>query len=268
MSKSKGNVVDPDTMIQKHGADALRLYVMFVAPPEKEVEWTDSGLEGSSRFLWRVWRLVDHWCETIGGEGIQSPEKCGDSLTPDERALRRKTHDTIRRVTVDIEQRQQLNTAISAMMELVNELYAFSEKTVTGPPGRAHADEDVEHAGEIERTETICVVREAVDSLVRMLAPFAPHMCEELWERLGIAGGLVAAAWPSFDASVARAEEIVIPVQVNGKVRSRLTVAAEASEAELERLALADPAVQGYTNGKTVKKVVVARGRLVSVVVQ
>ena len=267
MSKSKGNVVDPDTMIEKYGADALRLYVMFVAPPEKEVEWTDAGLEGSFRFLWRVWRIVDHWNETIGGEGIQSPDAC-ESLGPAERALRRKTHDTIRRVTVDIEERQNLNTAISAMMELVNELYAFSEKTVTGGPGRARAEEDVEHAGEIERTETICVVREVVEALIRMLSPFAPHTCEEMWELLGMEGDLVRASWPAFNAEVAKADEIVVPVQVNGKVRSRLTVAAEADEAELERLALADPAVQSYTTGKTVKKVVVAKGRLVSVVVQ
>ena len=268
MSKSKGNVVDPDTMLQKYGADALRVYVMFVAPPEKEVEWTDSGLEGSFRFLARVWRIVDHWSETIGGEGIESPDSCGDTLTAAERALRRKTHETIRRVTGDIEGRQQLNTAISALMELVNELYAFSEKTITGGPGRARADEDVEHAGETERTETICVVREAVDALVRMLSPFAPHTCEELWEQLGNSDGLAAASWPAFDADVAKADEIVVPVQVNGKVRGRLTVAAEASEADLERLALADPAVRAYTSGRTVKKVVVAKGRLVSVVVQ
>jgi leucyl-tRNA synthetase len=266
MSKSKGNVVDPDTMIQKHGADALRLYVMFVAPPEKEVEWTDAGLEGSFRFLARVWRLIDHWNETIAGEGIERADAC-ETLNAEERALRRKTHETIRRVTADIEERQQLNTAISALMELVNHLYAFTEKTVTGLPGR-RVEEDAEHAGETERTETICVVREAVEALILMLSPFAPHTSEELWELLGAEGGLAAAAWPRFDAEVARAEEIVVPVQVNGKVRSRLTVAAEASEAELERLALADPHVQNYTNGKTVKKVVVARGRLVSVVVQ
>jgi leucyl-tRNA synthetase len=266
MSKSKGNVVDPDTMIQHYGSDALRLYVMFVAPPEMEVEWTDAGLKGSFKFLARVWRLVDHWNETIAGEGIRSVSTCTD-LTPAERALRRKTHETIQRVSVDIEERQQLNTAIAAMMELVNELYAFSEKTPTGPPGR-RVEEDAEHAGETERTETVCVVREAIEALVLMLSPFAPHMAEELWERLGFEAGLATAAWPAFDAEVARAEAIVVPVQVNGKVRSRLTVAAEASEAELERMALADPAVQSYTNGKTVKRVVVARGRLVSVVVQ
>jgi leucyl-tRNA synthetase len=266
MSKSKGNVVDPDAMLQKFGADALRLYVMFVAPPEKEVEWTDSGLEGSFRFLARVWRLVDHWNETIGGEGLSSPDGC-DSLNAAEKALRRKTHDTIRRVTSDIEQRQQLNTAVSAMMELVNELYAFSEKTTMGAPGR-RAEDDLDHAGDAERMEVICVMREATEALVCMLAPFAPHIAEELWEMLGYETGLAAAAWPVFNAAVAKAEEIVIPVQVNGKVRARLTVPAETAEDELERLALADSAVQVHTSGKTIKKVVVAQGRLVSIVVQ
>jgi leucyl-tRNA synthetase len=266
MSKSRGNVVDPDDMMQKYGADALRLYVIFVAPPEKEVEWTDAGIEGSFRFLARVWRLADHWCETIGGEGLGSAGEC-DSLNTAERALRRKTHDTIRRVTVDIEERQQLNTAVSAMMELVNELYSFSEQTVTGGPSR-RVDEDVQHAGAVERRETICVVREAIESLVLILSPFAPHMAEELWEMLGHPTSLAAASWPAYDADVAKADEIVVPVQVNGKVRSRLTVPAEASEQELEQMALADPVVRTYTSGKTVKKVVVARGRLVSVVVQ
>ena len=266
MSKSKGNVVDPDAMMQKYGADALRLYVMFVAPPEKEIEWSDSGLEGSFRFLARVWRLVDHWNETIAGEGIASPDGC-ETLNAAERALRRKTHETIRRVTQDIEQRQQLNTAISAMMELVNDLYAFSEQTLTGGPGR-HPDEDVEHAGKVERHETISVVREACEALIRMLAPFAPHIAEEMWEMIGHGETLAVATWPEFKADVARADEIVIPVQVNGKVRARLTVAAETSESDLERLALADPAVMAHTAGKTVKKVVVAKGRLVSIVVQ
>jgi leucyl-tRNA synthetase len=266
MSKSKGNVVDPDTMLQKYGADALRLYVMFVAPPEKEVEWTDAGLEGSFRFLARVWRMLDHWCETVGGEGLDDPNSC-ESLNAEERALRRKTHDTIRRVTADIEERQQLNTAVSAMMELVNELYTFSERTTTGGPGR-RGEEDVATVGVAERRETICVVREAMEALVRLLSPFAPHTAEEMWEMLGHETPLSAAVWPAYDAAVAKADEIVIPVQVNGKVRSRLTVSADASEQELERLALADPAVKTHTTGKTVKKVVVAKGRLVSLVVQ
>jgi leucyl-tRNA synthetase len=265
MSKSKGNVVDPDLMLEKYGADALRLYVMFVAPPEKEVEWTDSGLEGSFRFLARVWRLVDHWLETVGGEGIESPDGC-TTLNADEKALRRKTHDTIRRVTVDIEERQNLNTAVSAMMELVNALYEFSESTVTGAPSR-RTDEDVEHAGQVERKETICVMRESIEALVRMLSPFAPHTAEELWALLGHKTGLTQASWPEFDAEVAKADEVTIPIQVNGKVRARLTVPADTSQDELQRLALADAGVQTYTSGKTVKKVVVAAGRLVSIVV-
>ena len=265
MSKSKGNVVDPDAIMQKYGADALRLYVVFVAPPEKEIEWSDAGIEGSFRFLARVWRIVDHWNETVGGDGIAGPQQ--GSLNAAEKSLRRKTHDTIRRVTADIEQRQQLNTAVSALMELVNELYAFSEQTVTGGPGH-RADEDVEHAGEMERAETIAVVREAVDSLVLMLSPFAPHTAEELWCMLGYQGGLTAVSWPSFDAEAAKADELTIPVQVNGKVRARLTVPATTSESELEKLALADPAVQAHIGGKTVQKVVVAKGRLVSIVVK
>jgi leucyl-tRNA synthetase len=265
MSKSKGNVVDPDAMLQKYGADALRLYVMFVAPPEKELEWTDAGLEGSFRFLARVWRLVDHWAETIGGGGIGSPDGYV-TLNQAERALRRKTHDTIRRVTADIEQRQQLNTAVSAIMELVNELYTFSETTVTGGPAR-RVDEDVEHAGQVERSEVICVVHEAVEALIRMLSPFAPHTAEELWESLEHTDGLAAASWPTFDPEVAKADLIVVPVQINGKVRSRMTVPAETSEQELERLALADPVVANHVAGKTVRKVVVAAGRLVSIVV-
>jgi len=263
MYKSKGNVVDPDSMLQKFGADALRLYVMFVAPPEKEVEWTDSGLEGSYRFLGRVWRLVDHWADAVRASAGGRLD--AGAFNGAEKAVRRKTHDTIRRVTGDIEQRQQLNTPVSAMMELVNELYAFSEHTATGLPGR-RAESTA--AAPVERVETLHVMREAVEGLVRMLAPFAPHTAEELWERLGHPGGLAAASWPEFDAAVAKADEVVIPVQVNGKVRARLTVAADATEAELEQAALADPGVAAYTAGKTVAKVVVAKGRLVSVVVK
>jgi leucyl-tRNA synthetase len=265
MSKSKGNVVDPDTMLQKYGADALRLYVMFVAPPEKEVEWTDSGLEGSFRFLARAWRIADHWNETVGGDGVARPQQ--RSLNAAEKALRRKTHDTIRRVTADIEQRQQLNTAVSALMELVNELYLFSERTATGGPSH-RSEEDLERVGEAERSETIAVVREALEALILMLAPFAPHTAEELWCMLGYETGLADASWPSFDAEVAKAEEITIPIQVNGKVRGRLTVPAGTPDKELEAMALADLGVKPHLAGKTVQKVVVVKGRLVSIVVQ
>jgi leucyl-tRNA synthetase len=232
---------------------------MFVAPPEKEVEWSDAGLEGSFRFLLRVWRLLDHWAETIGGEGIPA---CGDDCTDAERALRRKTHDTIRRVTVDIEDRMHLNTAVSSMMELVNDLYAFSDTTPHGAPGRGDAP-----AGKVERVQTISVLREAMDALVVMLSPFAPHTAEELWEMLGHPDGLSSADWPSFDPEVAKAEEVVVPVQVNGKVRARVTVPADLAEDALRERVLADAAVTPYVQGKTIRKVFVAKGPLVSVVV-
>jgi leucyl-tRNA synthetase len=257
MSKSVGNVVDPDDMLGKYGADALRLYVMFVAPPEKEVEWNDSGLEGSFRFLVRVWRLVDHWCETIGGDGMPT---CSSEGTSAERSLRRKTHDTIKRVTSDVEERMHLNTAVSSLMELVNELYTFSQQTAHGAPSRDGAPE-----GRVESPQTVAVLREAIDALVVMLSPFAPHTAEELWQMLGHSQRLTQTGWPSFDPEIAKAEEIVVPVQVNGKLRARLTVPAETSEDELRARALA--AVTSYTDGKTVKKVVVAKGPLVSVVV-
>jgi leucyl-tRNA synthetase len=246
MSKSRGNVVDPDTMLQKVGADALRLYVMFVAPPEKEVEWTDTGLEGSYRWLARVWRIAEQWRPQV------PPAQAGidhGALSADERALRRKTHDTIRRVTQDIDVRLQMNTAVSAMMELVNDLYAFTEKGSRTP-----------QAGR--------VACEAIESLVLLLSPFAPHTAEELWARYGHEGGLARASWPAFDPDVARAETVVIPVQVNGKVRSRILAEPGASEQALEALALADPGVQPYIQGREVTKVVVAKGRLVSIVVR
>jgi leucyl-tRNA synthetase len=262
MSKSKGNVVDPDAMIDRFGADALRLYVLFVAPPEKEVEWTDAGLEGSFRFLARVWRLV----EPLSRAASAAPADPGAlALDAEDRAARRKTHDTIRRVTGDLYPRVHLNTAISALMELVNDLYAYAEAR-----GVLRAGRRAEEAGPatIDRAETAAVLREAFEALVRLIAPFAPHMAEELWEHLGHAGGLAAAAWPAWDAAVAKQEEVVIPVQVNGKVRARLIASADATDAELEALALAHPQVQAHTAGRTIDKVVVVKGRLVGVVVK
>jgi leucyl-tRNA synthetase len=249
MSKSKGNVVDPDEMMQKYGADALRLYVMFVAPPEKEVEWTDAGLEGSWRFLARIWRFVDQWCDQVkAAPHVAHVNASGFDAA--ERQLRRKTHETVRRITVDVEQRIHLNTAVSALMELVNDLYAFGDAIQGGP----------------KRPESLASLREAIEALIVMLSPFAPHTAEELWEMTGHAGGIEKTAWPLFDEAVARAEEIVVPVQVNGKLRSRLTVPADTPESELRERALSDPAVRQHTDGKTIRTVVIAKGRLINVV--
>jgi leucyl-tRNA synthetase len=249
MSKSKGNVVDPDDMLQKYGADALRLYVMFVAPPEKEVEWSDAGLEGSWRFLARIWRFVDQWCEQIKTAAPVANVDAANFGTA-ERQLRRKTHETIRRVTTDVEQRIHLNTVVSGLMELVNELYAFGETIQGGTP----------------RPQALTAMREAVEALLIMISPFAPHTAEELWEMTGHSGGIAKATWPSLDETAAKAEEIVVPVQVNGRLRSRLTVAADTPESELRERALADPAVRQHTDGKTIRTVVIAKGKLINVV--
>jgi leucyl-tRNA synthetase len=221
-----------------------------VAPPEKEVEWSDSGLEGSWRFLSRVWRLVDQWAERV--RHAEPIGKDVSSLDAAERKLRRKTHETIGRVTVDVEQRIHLNTAISAVMELVNEMYAFADAA-----GKAAA----------VRPQSVSVLREAIDALVILISPFAPHTAEELWEMTGHDGGLAKAVWPSFDENVAKAEEIVVPVQVNGKLRGRLTVPADTLESELRERALADAAVRPHVDGKTIKSVVIVKGRLINVVV-
>ncbi len=264
MSKSKGNVVDPDDMLARYGADALRLYVMFVAPPENEIEWTDAGLEGSARFLARIWRLADQWCDAFQGRAVPAPS--GLTLSDAEQNVRRVTHDTVRRVTHDLDPRVHLNTVVSALMELVNELYAFSENhTGTGVPGRRTKGE---MAPVEERPETLAVLKESLDALVLMLSPFAPHTAEELWEMLGHGGGLSAAAWPSYDPVIAQSSEVVVPVQVNGKLRARLTVPADVTEEALKALALADAAVRVHTAGKTVAKVIVAKGKLVNIVVK
>jgi leucyl-tRNA synthetase len=185
-------------------------------------------------------------------------------LNDGERALRRKTHDTIRRVTTDLDPRVHLNTAVSALMELVNELYAFCSRSECLRIGQPSGEAAV---GTVERAATVAVLKEAVEALVRMISPFTPHMAEELWEMLGHKGGIVAAGWPAFDEAVAKADEIVIPVQVNGKVRGRLTVPADTPEDRMREIALADSQVAKHIEGKTVKKVVVAAGRLVSIVV-
>jgi leucyl-tRNA synthetase len=247
MSKSKGNVVDPDDMIRQFGADALRLYVMFVAPPEKEVEWTDTGLEGAHRFLSRVWRIVDH----VAGIARSAPEPQGQTFDDADRVMRRKTHVTIRRVTQDIDPRVHLNTAVAAMMELVNDLYAYAEMRGVRPSG--HEDEP---RAATDRVETAAVLREAVEALVLMLSPFTPHMCEELWQQLGHTHGVVAAGWPSCDDDATKEDSVEVPVQVTGKVRGRVTVAAGADEATVVEAAMpiADKHLPGAKRWKVVAR--------------
>ena len=244
MSKSLGNGVDPDDMIEAFGADATRLFVLFAAPAENELRWSETGIEGAVRFLRRVWTMVWRWQDHL------KEAKATSDFSDAPRALRRKTHQTIARVTDDFE-KLDLNTNVAALMELLNALSEFSAE-----PDKASPPE-------------VFAVREAIEALVVMLAPFAPHIAEEMWEALGHQGGLVKAApWPLADPDLARKEELEIPVQVNGKLRSRVIAPPDISEADLRTLALADEKVQSFIDGHEVVKVIVVPQRLVNVVVR
>jgi leucyl-tRNA synthetase len=252
MSKSLGNGVDPDEMIKAYGADATRMFVLFAAPPENELRWSETGIEGAVRFLRRVWTMVYRWREAFDvRRATPAPKSSADDFSDAARALRRKTHQTIARVTDDFE-KLDLNTNVAALMELLNALGEFN----VDPPSASPAD--------------TFAVREAIEALVVMLAPFSPHVAEEMWEELGHEGGLLetATVWPVADPELARKEELEIPVQVNGKLRSRVVVAPDITEADLRALALADSKVQSFIEGHEVVKVIVVPQRLVNVVVK
>jgi leucyl-tRNA synthetase len=247
MSKSKGNIVEPESVVDAYGADTLRLYVLFEAPPEKEIDWTDARLEGPSRFLQRVWRFVQGNVDAIASASpIEGNEEWGELET----ALRQKTHQTIQRVTRDIEERYRLNTAIAAIMELTNELY----KAVDPRP---------------HRSDTWKVVREATEAMILLLSPFAPHLAEELWESIGhgAAKGLSGVSWPVYDPAIAAEDTVTVVVQVNGKLRTRLEVSADEREESVKQRALDDENVKRFIEGKEIVRVVVVPGRLVNVVV-
>jgi leucyl-tRNA synthetase len=264
MSKSVGNQVTADFVCENYGADTGRMYALSVGPPDQQFDWPvkeveEDGtlrikpimqdIEGISRFLGRVWRLIAPRVERF------VPDWRGQmndvALTDAQTKIRRKLHQTIQKVTNDVE-RFSFNTAIAAMMELVNELTPFADKAFAAPIGCAG---------------DALVFSEVAENLVLLLSPFAPHIADELWERLGFQGSTYGAAFPRANTHVAREEEIVIPVQINGKVRARLTVPADISDAQLRDLALQCEAVQNYINGKAVKDVRVVPKRLVNVVV-
>jgi leucyl-tRNA synthetase len=248
MSKSLGNGVDPDEMIAAFGADATRLFVLFAAPVENELRWSDTGIEGAVRFLRRVYTMVWKWQQRFANDGSEAPET---EFSPEARALRRKTHQTIAKITSDFEQ-LHLNTSVAALMELFNQLSEFNADPVKA------SDADV------------FVMREALEALVVMLTPFSPHIAEEMWEALGHARGLLGEAprWPIADPELARRERLEIPVQVNGKLRSRVIAAPDVSEDDLRAAALADDRVKSLIDGHEVVKVVVVPRRLVNIVIK
>ena len=250
MSKSKGNVVDPDLMISKYGADTVRVFILFAAPPEKDLEWSDTGIEGASRFLSRLWRLVTEElagvltpvaaCAPAGELGI-------DALPPLFAELRRREHATAAKAGADIRERFQFNTAIAAAMELVNFLYANVEAIKAEPKGAKAASS-------------------AVATLLTVLSPIAPHICEELWQRIGHEKLLIDQPWPAHDPAALVTDEVEIVVEVCGKLRGKVSVPRDASKEDLERAALADANVVKHIEGKTIRKVIVVPGKLVNVV--
>jgi leucyl-tRNA synthetase len=253
MSKSLGNGVDPDEMIAAYGSDAVRLFILFAAPPENELRWQETGIEGAVRFLRRVYTMVWRWRERLSAEPTgTAAEPDSEAFTASSRALRRKTHQTIARITDDFDE-LHFNTSVAALMELSNTLGEFDVQPSEATAADAHA------------------VREALEALVVMLAPFAPHASEEMWEGLGHAGGLLgveAARWPRANEELARKEELEIPVQVNGKLRARITATPDTPEEELRAAALSDEKVRSFTTGREVVKVIVVPQRLVNVVVK
>jgi leucyl-tRNA synthetase len=246
MSKSKKNVVDPNTLLERFGADTTRLFCLFAAPPEKDLEWSEQGVEGGYRFLNRVWRLTAEWMPAIAGARPYdgSPEALSEPM----KDIFRKTHETIRKVTRDIEERFHFNTAISAVMELFN----------------AMATVGLESGG---RAEQSGVMRFAVESLTLMLSPLVPHIAEEMWAALGHAQSVLLAPWPAWREDVIERDAALIVIQVNGKLRGRMTAAVHATDDEVRRQALADESVQKFVQGKPVKKIVVVKNKLVNIVV-
>ncbi|GFO68444.1 leucine--tRNA ligase [Geomonas limicola] len=242
MSKSKGNVVDPNALIERYGADTARLFSLFAAPPEKDLDWSDQGVDGSYRFLNRVWRLV---FDVLPAVKSAAPADLA-TLSAEAKNLRRAVHKTIKKVTEDIDGRFHFNTAIAAVMELVNTLQGFEGKSAP---------------------ESVGVVREGVESVVRLLAPFVPHFTEELWAELGYTGSVEKAGWPSYDAEAVVDDEITVVIQVNGKLRSKLLVAPDVQEETVKQAALADDKIQVFLEGKSVKKVIYVPGKLVNIVV-
>jgi len=246
MSKSLGNVVSPDEMVARYGADAARLYSLFAAPPDRDLDWQDSGIAGIQRFLGKVYRLVTRNAGSAATEPVKA--LLATSLSPSARQIQRKLHQTIKRVSDDFQGRWHFNTCISAIMELVNALY--------------DAEANVENA------IPASLLAEVLRDLVLLLAPFAPYLAHELWEMLGEKGSLLKAPWPRYDAALAKEEELEIPVQVNGKLRGRIVVPADADEQFVVEHALADEKVQSAIAGKQIVKRIFVPGKLVNIVVR
>ncbi|WP_018702407.1 leucine--tRNA ligase [Anaeromusa acidaminophila] len=245
MSKSKGNVVAPGEIVEKYGADTARLFILFAAPPERDLEWSDQGVEGAFRFLGRFWRIMLHYAQFM--PAAESGEYAPEQLAKEAKELRRALHATIKKVTEDVEQRFNFNTAISSIMELVNAMYALKEESKAQVPGLA---------------------QELVSSSLRLIAPFAPHMAEELWQLTGGNGSVHKQSWPVYDEAALQVEEVELVLQINGKVRDKIVVPVGLNAAELESLAMGQERVQQAIGDKKVVKVICVPQKLVNIVVK
>jgi leucyl-tRNA synthetase len=244
MSKSKKNVIDPNILLDKYGADTTRFFCLFAAPPERDLEWSEQGVEGGFRFLNRVWRLA-----AIVMDGIKDAQPFGrnpDNLEDPLRELYRKTHQTIQRVTRDIDNRFHFNTAISAVMELFNTMSALDFQK--------------------DHDEQLSVMRFAMESLTLLLSPIVPHFAEELWQALGHRSSVLLAPWPQYRVDALEEDEVLIVVQVNGKLRSRFQVATNTDEETIKEKALTDERILNFIDGKVIRKVIVVKHKLVNIV--
>jgi leucyl-tRNA synthetase len=243
MSKSKGNVVDPNYLIEKYGADTSRLFSLFAAPPEKDLDWSDKGVDGAFRFLNRLWGIV------YKNRGNLISAKAGitgsAAMQPSAAGLYKKTHQTIKKVTTDIEREYHFNTAIAGLMELVNEITAFEPKT----------------------EEDWTTLKFSIEQVILLLSPFSPHIAEELWEETGNTPSVFDRQWPAWDEEAAKEETIELVVQVNGKVRSKMMIPAGTPDDEMQKLALEDKKIRESIGGREIKKVIVVRGKLVNIVI-
>jgi len=255
MSKSKGNVVSPDGLIARYGADTVRLYTLFIGPPEKDAEWNDRAVEGAYRFLGRLWNRVTKYEQTF--KSVPEEKVLFPQLSKDEQVLYRKVQQTIKKVSRDIEEAFHFNAAISSSMELLNAIPEFDNQD-TASAGTVEIEEDIRR---------INLLRYALKKLVILISPFVPHIAEELWQRLGGEPSVFRVSWPEYDPEAIETEEVTVVVQVNGKVRSKLVVAREIPEEELRKKVLADEKIKQWLGEKQIKKFIVVPGRLVNIVV-
>ncbi|MCX5693265.1 MAG: class I tRNA ligase family protein, partial [Candidatus Omnitrophica bacterium] len=248
MSKSRGNVVSSDDLIEQYGADTVRLYTLFISPPERDAEWSDRGVEGAWRFLNRVWRLVQESSKACEGLGTGSLEGGCRDFSEQGKKLKQKTHLTIKKVTEDMEGTFHFNTAISSIMELVNEIYEYMG---------AQEHKSISAQG----------IKKAVNTVVILLAPFVPHIAEEMWEKLGSKESIFKAEWPVYNKDALIKDTMELPIQINGKLRSKIEVLSDATEDKIKELVLKDIAVNKWIEGKPPKKIIIVKGKLINLVI-